>query len=497
MAILKNKDKDKMLMTDAPTTSDAAMRIAMGQTQAKQNAAAAAPSMTMKPASGVSGGTVNRTNAVVNPSAGTQSQNAAAGAQTAGMTWAQRQEMIAQQIVDGNMLTPGMDAYGEMRGAWERRATADGQNAAELARQGAGGYGTSYAAMIGEQARDASLAAQQNDWYNEAKAAYQQRQQLLQSQYGVVSDMADREAASAAAAEQAAKEEQAAADAEAADAENRVRELYGQVSQLYDGTNERVVRSQLANLGYTQDEINQAIGMVKGDMGAAAEDMAAGGSYGNGSVYDQMAQSGIISEEQASVNKVTEGRNFTKAMQTAMQDPATAASALGFNEEDAEAYMNMNADERDEYLANMAGQAVLRGIITPSQYADILRPGIAEQVGKLKETLEKSNSSSLNLRPSNNYLRDVSNIVSTLMQDRDAGYLDQEQYENLVTQIANVTKYTKTLSGITANKAGTVNMLNATGADMDAALELIRLDPGTGDKKEGEIRNYLAAKYRW
>lgn len=510
-------------------------------------------------------------------------------------TWNDTLERLArEQIATNNYMPYDPDTYDRMKATWLGKAEIAGNVAAEQARQGAGGYGTSYASQLGSNAYDASMQQSAADYYDQQKAAWERKRQMDAQRLSIAGDMAaretdaqdranaealadwqrqrqvaaenmsiagsmadreqtqaDREAQAQLAAwqnnrqlqaenaayagEMASREqdqadreakaqlaawerqqalaeqnlglagemasrEQSAADREAQaqlaawerqqqlaaqniayagdmadretaaaqrEYENRVNEwnmarqansdnlsvagdmaawdiaqqqaaaeqaqteadaaydrvqgLYQTLSQVYDGTNESTVRSQMRNAGYTEDEINNAMNMVKNDMAAAVEDQARN-YFGNQSAYDQMANNGVISNEQAVAAKGMDSDNMTRALAQAMSNPASAAQVLGMDESTAAEFAAMDEDSQMNWVVDTAGQMVLDHQINDLQFSQIIQPQVDDYIA------EKNGSK--------HYAREITDVVALLRQYKDAGYIGSDAYGYMMQYIA-------------------------------------------------------------
>lgn len=474
-------------------------------------------------------------------------------------TWNDTLERLArEQIATNNYMPYDPDTYDRMKATWLGKAEIAGNVAAEQARQGAGGYGTSYASQLGANAYDASMQQSAADYYDKQKAAWERQRQINAQRLSIAGDMAaretdaqdranaealadwqrqrqvaaenmsiagsmaDREQSAADRQEQAelaawerqqalaeqnlglagemASREQSAADREAqadlaawerqqqlaaqniayagdmadreyeaaqreyqnkvnewnmarqANADNlsvagdmaawdiaqqqaaaeqaqteadatydRVQGLYQALSQVYDGTNEATVRSQMRNAGYTEDEINNALNMIKNDMAAAVEDQARN-YFGNQSAYDQMANNGVISNEQAVAAKGMDSDNMTRALASAMSNPASAAQVLGMDEATAAEFAAMDEDSQMNWVVDTAGQMVLDHQINDLQFSQIIQPQVDDYLAEITG--------------SKNYTREVSDIVVMLKQYKDMGYLGSDAFGYMMQKIA-------------------------------------------------------------
>lgn len=403
----------------------------------------------------------------------------AAGGGDGQESWNDMLDRMAREQVGTNNYAPyDPETYDRMKATWLGKADRQAAAAAEQARAGAGGYGTSYASVIGQNAYDASLRQSQADHYDQQKAAWERNRQMDAQRMSIASDMASRETSERQredAEALAAWERQRQQDADAlsiagsmadreyeaaqleyqnkvnewnmmreantdnlsvakdmaawelaqqqADgtAESRVQGLYQNLSQVYDGTNEATVRSQMRNAGYTEDEINNAMNMVKNDMAAAVEDQAKN-YFGNQSAYDQMAQNNVISNEQAVAAKEMDSDNMTRALASAMSNPASAAQALGMDEATAAEFAAMDEDSQMNWVVDTAGQMVLDHQINDMQFSQIIQPQVDDYLEEITG--------------SKNYTREVSDIVVMLKQYKDMGYLGSDAFGYMMQKIA-------------------------------------------------------------
>lgn len=303
------------------------------------------------------------------------------GAQNAGgandLSIAQQRQNTREKLVSGS-LDGSMSGYEAWKEAYSRRAAQAGQQAAEAARQGAGGWGTSYAAGVGQAVKENVNERAAESWYGNAKAAYEKRL--------------------------AAQQEQAAVP------EDRSKSLYGSIvsGDMYDGSNENALKSQLLNLGYTEDEVETAMRMVKSDFAAGVKDVAAAG-YGNKATYEQWRDAGAISDADVAAAVTRESENLKGALGKAMADPQNAAGHIAMSEEEQAAYEGLEDDDaRVGYLNDLAGRAVMDGQMQPTQFAALIMPQVEEAVREAKESKYK--------------YRDMASIASLLMEYKNRGY---------------------------------------------------------------------------
>lgn len=290
---------------------------------------------------------------------------------------AQQRQSTREKLVSGS-LDGSMSGYEAWKEAYSRRAAQAGQQAAEAARQGAGGWGTSYAAGVGQAVTESVKERAAGSWYDSAKAAYEKRL--------------------------AAQQEQATVP------EDRSRSLYGSIESggMYDGSNENALKSQLLNLGYTEDEVETAIRMRKEDIAAGVKDMAEAG-YGNKATYEQWRDDGVISDADMTAAVTRESGNLQGALGKAMADPVNAAGHIAMSEDEQAAYESLEDDDaRVGYLNDLAGRAVIDGQMQPTQFAALIKPQVEEAVREAKESKYTD--------------RDMASIASLLMEYKNRGY---------------------------------------------------------------------------
>ena len=321
--------------------------------------------------------------------------------------------------------------YGILREQYEREAERASGRAYARATANAGGYGSSYATLAGEEAArqvmegfdDIQMAlyeAARDEFYSEQQSAVE-RYQLLDQMYK----------------EQKALEEEEAAElarSAAGGLTDTQYEAYTAAAQVWNGENKESVRAQLSRMpGMTAADVEAVMNALEADDGAVLADNV--NSFKNAPTLSGAAS--ILAaakgrDNEAEITAEVQG-SMKDAFTAALEDPTSAEvfSLLGMTEEQAaEKFGGITdpdelASAKKAYVLDAAGQARKAGLLSGDDYMNILKNDVGADLKVINDTDDEVKDP----------LAAVSDVVIGMQNYRDAGYLSNDEYNQMLDEI--------------------------------------------------------------
>lgn len=235
-----------------------------------------------------------------------------------------------------------------------------------------GGYGSSYATLAAEEASRQVMEGmddQQYALYQAARDEFEAERQSRLDWYNMTKQMHE-DAMMLEEYEKLKAEEEARA---AGGVTENVQNAYNAAVQIWDGTNEAKVRSALKNQGLSDAEIEDTVGMLRGDTKAVIEDnvkMFEKNPTLSGAV-SIMNEARLSGNENEFVDRISSAT--AKAFSTAITDYSTAGSVLGFEQSE---WDQLDDESKGTRIISTAGEAFKNGILTEKDFSDILMESV-------------------------------------------------------------------------------------------------------------------------
>ena len=321
--------------------------------------------------------------------------------------------------------------YSIMRQEYLKEADLAAGRATAAAAQNAGGFGSSFAVMAGEEARRQVMEGfhgQEAELYAAAKSESEAERASAFDNYLKLRELKAMEQERLATEVPTTITLEDGATVEVTDA---AQELYADyLDSFTQGTGYDTLKTAMINGGASEADADQAIAMFKKLSGATISDQisALGTSptlSGAAEIMAQAKEKGteaeVLPEVSAAVSK-----SFTEAL----DNPSSAYELLGVEPEkwDAMFAEYTDPDERaaaqKAYLLGAAGEARKSGLISGTDYTRFLRRDV---VASVKDIIENE---------TNKPVSAVAEVVISMQNYKDAGYITEAEYDRVIGTIA-------------------------------------------------------------
>lgn len=303
--------------------------------------------------------------------------------------------------------------YSIMRQEYLKEADLAQGRATAAAAQNAGGFGSSFAVMAGEEARRQVMEGfhdQEDELYAAARSEFENEQESYFDKYLKLIQLNAME-------QERLKTEEATTemDANALAATEYLQTTYG------TSYSEQAMRNDLLAKGYTEEEANAALEAQRKVAGAVVTD------YTASSVPDAISNANTL--QQAYANKYLTTEEYDAAVKknaaviidnanAAMANPSDADyAALGIT---AEEWESMDEGDRKLEVMDRIGQLVKEGVVPHSDYYKMLYNDLQGEFNS--EEYQKSKTQ----------LRDAMDSAIIIQDLYDNGYLLQDEYTSLM-----------------------------------------------------------------
>lgn len=311
--------------------------------------------------------------------------------------------------------------YSILQKQYEREAELARGRAYASASDNAGGYGSSFATMAGEQAARQVMAGyddQQIALYEAAKQEFDAERQSALDWYNTAVGMR-------AQAAQLVDEERLMNAARSSGMNEDTYNLMIQAANegWYTGANKEALRARLNTIAAGNPEINvdAIMNQLTAETAAATTDAASQFALKptmSGAV-DLMANAKSLGTWDAVQPEVS--KSLADAYIKGVELPGSAGALIGA---DSEAWSGMSDEERKKTILNNAGAAARDGLITEEDYARILM----SDVGDMAEAIQGGEIE----KPATA----VSDLVIDWQNYRDMGYMSEETYDKIMGELA-------------------------------------------------------------
>ena len=314
--------------------------------------------------------------------------------------------------------------YGILREQYEREAERASGRAYARATANAGGYGSSYATLAGEEAARQVMEGfddNQMALYEAARAEYEANRQSAVEDYQLCKQLeADKAAELARSAAGGLTDTQY--------------EAYTAAAQVWNGENKESVQAQLSRMpGMTAADVEAVMNALEADDGAVLADNV--NSFKNAPTLSGAASLLATAkgrDNEAEITAEVQG-SMKDAFTAALEDPTSAEvfSLLGMTEEQAAERFGGITDP-DELAAamkaealNAAGQARVNGLLSGEDYMELMRGEVGAEIASIND---KDNENE-------NPAGALGDLVIGLQNYRDAGYVSEEEYNQLLDEV--------------------------------------------------------------
>lgn len=318
--------------------------------------------------------------------------------------------------------------YGILREQYEREAERASGRAYARATANAGGYGSSYATLAGEEAArqvmegfdDNQMAlyeAARDEFYSEQQSAVE-RYQLLDQMY---------------------KEQKALEEEEAAEADEQARiaagglsdkqyEAYTAAAQVWNGENKESVSAQLSRMpGMTAADVEAVMSALEADDDAVLADNV--NSFKNAPTLSGAASLLATAkgrDNEAEITAEVQG-SMKDAFTAALEDPTSAEvfSLLGMTEEQAaERFGGITdpdelASAKKAYVLDAAGQARVNGLLSGEDYMTLLKNDVSGELTAIDSGEYENSVGAFN------------DVCAGMKNYLNQGYISEEEYKTI------------------------------------------------------------------
>lgn len=317
--------------------------------------------------------------------------------------------------------------YGILREQYEREAERASGRAYARATANAGGYGSSYATLAGEEAARQVMEGfddNQMALYEAARAEYEANRQSAVEDYEFWLQEVARE-------EMEANEKARIAAGGLTDTQYKA---YTEAAQVWNGENKESVQAQLSRMpGMTAADVEAVMNALEADDGAVLADNV--NNFKNAPTLSGAASLLAAAKGRDNEAKITaEVQGSMKdAFTAALEDPTSAEvfSLLGMTEEQAAEKFGSITDPDELASAmkaealNAAGQARVNGLLSGEDYMELMRGEVGAEIASIND---KDNENE-------NPAGALGDLVIGLQNYRDAGYVSEEEYNQLLDEV--------------------------------------------------------------
>ena len=321
--------------------------------------------------------------------------------------------------------------YSIMRQEYLKEADLAEGRATAAAAQNAGGFGSSFAVMAGEEARRQVMEGfydQEDELYAAARSEFEAEKASAFDNYLKLRELKAMEK------ERLATEiptTMTLDDGTTVEVTDEARNLYeGYLDSFMEGTGYDTLKTAMINGGASEADADQAIAMFKRLGSATISDQisALGTSPTLSGAAEIMAQAKMNGTEAEVLPKVSAA--VSKGFTEALDDPSSAYGLLGVEPEEWDAMFAeyTDPDERaaaqKAYLLKAAGEARKSGLISGTGYTRLLRRDV---VASVEDIIENE---------TNKPVSDVAEVVISMQNYKDAGYITEAEYDRVIGTIA-------------------------------------------------------------
>lgn len=304
--------------------------------------------------------------------------------------------------------------YSIMRQEYLKEADLAAGRATAAAAQNAGGFGSSFAVMAGEEARRQVMEGfhdQEDELYAAAQSEFEAERASAFDNYLKLREL------------KAMEQERLETDAGASDGLTETASAAAQELQNAFGStfSEKTQREYLASKGYSEADINAALESQRKMASGVVTDYKAGditSAVAQAQKLDEAYRQGALTVEEYDAAKAQNSKvimdNVNKGM-TRIDDVDYAA--LGFSDEE---WSGMKDGEKKLAVFDSVGQMVKNGAVRESDYYKLLYNDIQEELAS--EDYQKSK----------NKTRDVVDIAIVIQDLYDNGYMSEDSYKDIV-----------------------------------------------------------------
>lgn len=307
--------------------------------------------------------------------------------------------------------------YSIMRQEYLKEADLAAGRATAAAALNAGGFGSSFAVMAGEEARRRVMEGfhdQEDELYAAARSEYEAEQASAFDNYLRLRELKamEQERLETEAGESAGLTESASSAAQ---------ELQNTWGTAYS---ENTQREYLASKGYSEADINAALESQRKLASGTVTDYKAGTiteAVAQAQSLDEAYRQGVLTVEEYDAAKAQNSKvimdNVNKGM---VRIDDVDHAALGFSDEEWE---QMDDADKKTAVFDRVGQMAEQGIITRTDYYHFVYDDISE----------KFNSD--DYQDSKNKERDAIGVAAKLKEYRDSGYLAEDDFKRILYEL--------------------------------------------------------------
>lgn len=304
--------------------------------------------------------------------------------------------------------------YSIMRQEYLKEADLAAGRATAAAAQNAGGFGSSFAVMAGEEARRQVMEGfydQEDELYAAARSEFEAEQASAFDNYLKLREL------------KAMEQDRLKTETGASAALTETASAAAQDLQTAFGTDyfEKTQREYLASKGYSEADINAALESQRKLASGTVTDYKAGtitDAVAQAQTLDEAYRQGALTVEEYDAAKAQNSKvimdNVNKGM---IRIDDVDHAALGISDEE---WSGMKDGEKKLAVFDSVGQMVKNGAVRESDYYKLLYNDIQEELAS--EDYQKSK----------NKTRDVVDIAIVIQDLYDNGYMSEDSYKDIV-----------------------------------------------------------------
>jgi hypothetical protein len=304
--------------------------------------------------------------------------------------------------------------YSIMRQEYLKEADLAAGRATAAAAQNAGGFGSSFAVMAGEEARRQVMEGfydQEDELYAAARSEYEAEQASAFDNYLKLREL------------KAMEQDRLKTETGASAALTETASAAAQDLQTAFGTDysEKTQREYLASKGYSEADINAALESQRKLASGTVTDYKAGtitDAVAQAQSLDEAYRQGALTVEEYDAAKAQNSKvimdNVNKGM-TRIDDVDYAA--LGFSDEE---WSNMKDDEKKLAVFDSVGELAKAGVVSSDDFYKLLYNDIKEEFD------------SEEFKQSKNQVAHVMAVAELVEEYHDSGYMNDDDYTDIM-----------------------------------------------------------------
>jgi hypothetical protein len=304
--------------------------------------------------------------------------------------------------------------YSIMRQEYLKEADLAAGRATAAAAQNAGGFGSSFAVMAGEEARRQVMEGfydQEDELYAAAQSEFEAERASAFDNYLRLREL------------KAMEQERLKTEAGASDGLTETASAAAQDLQTAFGTDysEKTQREYLASKGYSEADINAALESQRKLASGTVTDYKAGtitDAAAQSQSFDEAFRQGTLTVEEYDAAKANNSKVIMDSVYKGLERiEDTDYAALGISDEE---WSGMNDGEKKLAIFDSVGEMAKAGVVTSNDFYKLLYSDIREEF------------TSEDYKKSKNQTGDIMAVAEIIDEYFELGYLSEDDYINLL-----------------------------------------------------------------